>query len=760
MSPGAPQDPFAGVATPVAQVPKDAFAGVATPADQGVQAYTPSHAGQQVYSPTVIRKDGAFWLDASKGLKGQPGWYTWYGGGYDPSSPDPLVARASDSPNPDGTPANSISGDKVLTRLLHGPKDTALGIAQLTQKIQEPLAKAMGMDPQQVTSFPRINQAIQNEQQQYSNARGGHTGFDPIAAVGDATMMAVPVAGEEEAGAGFLNSTLRGGAVGGLFGAAQPVTGTDDYWKAKAQQAATGALAGGAVTGVAKGLSKLNEKGADLIAGTKLGNMLGIPTQLNPEYAGAPELADAMAAKGIRTSVGDVTGDPVIRAREDALARQNPAMMQWRLGQNREAATYADNVVSDLRSQVQQAGWNNLQDLQAAAAQTGKRSKVAQTLLTAINNSGDDWKDVVQQGGNLRLFVNKLKADGLFDNVEAIAKPLGDVPLNTTTQTLNSSIEGLASNTAADPGGLRFLQRINQGIQLAKLDPGATGAQDLSFSGLRAMRSSVNSRISDIVSGKVLASSEELPYLQRLSDSVEKDLGDFAKTQGGSLQKSYSQARDYYQDNVAPYKDAAFGRALASEDPHKAGLLFQGKNTSQQQRFFDLLDPKGQAAVRFGLVDDALDAGEKTDTGTPQGIRFSPAQAALKLEQLQRNGTMGVAFPGGEDSWSAQGLAKVLRTVDRASSVGFIPPTGVTAQSIGAKVEGNQTVLGSAAQGVDWLRKDALVSLFTDPKGRALLQRASGLPLGSQALEKLVQQDIPARVAAIQAAQPSQQGAQ
>ena len=573
----------------------------------------------------------------------------------------------------------------------------------------------------------------------YGAAQGALTGaasrfLTPESAPPAHTTLSDLVTGGEPSGAGesfgdFLSrkssGALGAGALGGTFGGAVPL-----------------AVAGG---------SKVASKGADLLAGTKLGRILGITQELNPKYAGAPELSAKLDRAGITAhTVGDITGDPAIVAQEAALVRNNPAMMERRLLENTQASDYAQKVVDDLKATVDQTGWKKLADVERAAAEPGKRQGSAQQLLTAIQNSGDDWKEIAQQSGNLKLFVNKLRADQMYDKAESIARLYGPVKTDNLTGSLKASIGAMQRNTAADQSAVPYLQRILDGIE--------GGSQKTGFGDLREMRTALNNKLQELLDPKsvIQGSSDARPYLQNTIAALERDLDKFAKGHSSGMRNAWRDATAFYRDQVVPYKEAAFGRALADTDPLKAANLFKSQNPSQQARFFELLEPKGQAAVRSGLIEDAISAGEKTQRGV-MGQSFSLAQAAGKLEQLQRNGAMGVAFKGGEDTWSASGLAKLLRTVDRSDNVAFIPKTGMTAEMIGAKAEGNTTILGAVAKAYDWFNRDHLFKLYTDPKGKALLQRASGLTPGSPAMWDLINNQIPKLTGAAAAQATTQQ---
>jgi hypothetical protein len=668
---------------------------------------------------SVQRPDGGVYFGPDQGNTGKPGWF------------DAKGNRMGDADG-QATPAPGFLGG-LASGLKTAGRAVAQTGAQFVDHVMQGAMPTGTYDPGQIQG---VNQDFA-QRQAVADAEVARGGLK--AKVGSFIGQAVPVVAATVATGGEAPAATYLGRVAQALPAAVSTAvattpGTEKQKGVAGALAIPGTFAG---QGLTDSLGWIGKKAASSLAGTTLGNKLGIPTALNPKYAGAPALSQELDQAGITAhTVGDITGDPVVRAHENALARNNPAMMELRLKENEQASAYAQRVVEDLQTTVRQTGWKTVADVEKAAVEPGKRQGAAKTLLTALQNSGDDWKEIAQQSGNLNLFVNKLKADQLYDKAEGIARLYGPVDPANLVGSLKASIGAIQRNTAADQSSVPYLQRILTGIE--------DGSQNTGFGDLREMRTALNNKLSEMVDPKsvVQGSSDARPYLQNTIDALERDLDKFAKGHSSGMRNAWQAATDHYRTQVVPYKEAAFGRALADTDPLKAANLFMGQNTAQQTRFFGLLDPKGQAAIRAGLVEDAIGAGEKTQRGV-MGQTFGAASAALKLEQLQRNGVMSVAFPGGQDNWAASGLAKILRTVDRSDNVGFTPPTGVTAQSIGAKVEGNQTMFGTVLKGIDWLNKDRLMALYSDPKGRALLIHASNLTPGSPAMNNLINNQIP-----------------
>ena len=749
-------DPYAAFAAPAGAQPPMPVQGVISNGGALPSAKPPSEDDLRAQDAAIIKARGMDPATVMRAHNYQPG----------------DVAHFISSLTPDEGQApqdlNQISGDgSMIGRFIHGAGDVGTALDKGATWLQ---AKLGYKDADADLAYKNLlNGLIEQHYQQtkppgFDAARmGGQiAAATPLLPGGGALratgvqLAARDVAGPMTAAAirtAQATNAARAVATGAGFAAVQP--------DATPVSVAAGAVTapplqyGGEVLAdkvVSPALNWLGNKGAAMLAGTSLGDRLGIPADftgkvLNPKYTGAPELSNQLDQAGITShTVGDITGDQVIRAQEDALARNNPEMMALRLKENQQTAAHADKVVSDLRGAVNAEGWKGVGDLQdavengktaAPGTTADRRGKQAQVLLTAINNSGDDWKRIAQNSGNLELMVNKLKADQLYDKAEAIAGLYGPVQPTTLAGSLKANIAALERDTAGDQSIVPYLKRIQAGLE--------DGTQPTDFASLRKMRTSLNDQLTSLTAPNsvVQNSNASRNAIGNVTSALNDDLDAYANSHSSGLRNAWKNASDFYRDNVVPYKDAEVGKILADQDPLALGQLFARKDPYSQQKMFDLLGNKGQAAVRAGLVEDALDAGERTATGAPMQQTFSSGKAASKLEQLQRNGFMGVAFPGGEDSWAASGLAKILRTVDRSDNVGFTPPTGVTAQSIGAKVEGNQTILGTVAKAYDWLNKDRLMALYSDPKGRALLVQASNFQPGSKAMLNLINTQLP-----------------
>jgi hypothetical protein len=504
---------------------------------------------------------------------------------------------------------------------------------------------------------------------------------------------------------------------------------------------ALGAVAPPVIQGASNLIRWAGSKATTALAGTKLGKLLGIvpiepPSRMveNPKYAGALEFSDELDKAGITHTVGDITSDPKILSYEAALARKDPRMMDLRVKQNQEATFYADSVVKKLKDAVDSEKWTSLADVEAAA-QGGKRQGEAQALLSAIQNSGDDWSRIAQSSGNLKLFVQKLKADQLYDKAGAIARLYGDVKPTNLAGSLQANINAISRNHANDQSIVPYLKGVLEDVKAGK---------NLSFEGMRETRSILNRKVSGLTKPNAAVQDADAARtaLKNVIDALEADLDKHSKSHSSGLRKAWQEATDHYRENVVPYKDAEMGKILADQDPLALARLFKGKDKYAQERMFSLMGNKGQAATRWGLIQDAVEAGEKTQRGVTAPT-MSAARVASALEKLDSSGAMGAAFKG-EDKWGVQGMARLLRAVDKSDTIAWIPPTGESAERLGAEAaKGQLTALGVGEKAYYWLNQERLFRLYTNPKGRALLIRASMLNPDSGAMTRLLEQDLP-----------------
>lgn len=469
-----------------------------------------------------------------------------------------------------------------------------------------------------------------------------------------------------------------------------------------------------------------------------------------PEYA---ELEQLGQTYGITLRPGDITGDPIMRRAEDRLMRQTPEMQDLVATQAAQAKGAAEKLSTSLRDDLQAFKFGNLEAVQAAAKGAGKRALAAKRLLDAVDASGQDWRLTLQTSGKMKLFAAKLKSDAAYEEVNRLSAQFGEVPLVNTVRTLQQAREELQSAALPDQATLNVVERMYrnlnrqavEGVEAAgQVAVGSTGpaaqlpaasAVDTTYSGLRQLRSDIGDLISDYYLGKnAVVGKKGVGFLEEIKGAIERDMDVFAQNNGPQLRKAWKEADRIYKEEVVPFKNRALAQALSDESPEKMTRFFlSNKDPYLQGKIFKQLDPKGQAALRSGLLEEAIDYAGMAQHGA-EGISFSPAKFANWLEK--HDAALKTAFKG-EDKWGVEGLRRVMRHIDRVSMLGANPMTGQVLEDLLVNPS-NMTAIGAANQALGALEKKNLLKLYTTPEGKRYLLQASEAEPGSAKMQRII----------------------
>lgn len=660
--------------------------------------------------------------------------------GYDPAKiqagknyqPGEFVSHLQNAVQSAHEDAGSTLGKKTA-QFLHGFPSTVEGAAQ-------GLAHLAGLDTSNWDAHRALDERVYQD-----ITRGGDKSIDWTSMLG--SVLGTPmVPGSQGAKIGLttkagLQALTRASATGALYGAAQPVYDhPDDFWKQKGQQALGGAILGPAVQ---VGL----ERAADPLLG-KLTNI--IQNRMKPGVAEVQQLGDQF---GVRLSAGDITGSPGLKKTEVALEQvPGVGMGAFRQAQDKEAQAAAQNYASNLGAEMGKTQYRNLDAVKQAAAKGDKR---AIGLLQQVQAAGDDWTRILQTSGNMEAFQRSLKAGKLYDKVDQLASQAGDVPLVNTMRAIKSARAEIQASALPDKSSLAILDQLEanlgtqaqaKGAQAAVAGGGAAPAQassmvDKSYAGMRRLRSDLGDLINDYYKGgNAVTGSKGVGILASVRGALEQDMNDFAqKSPVPGLRRAWQDADGYYKANVVPYKDRLLAGALKDAAPDEIfGKFIQAGKGDRAQNFYNALDPKGQAAVRYGMVQNALEGATNPEKGL-DGASFSPARFAQNLERLKD--ASGVAFKG-MDKFQLDGLTNLMRHVERAGQFAENPPTGNRlAPLLLSGGAGAAAATGHAPElAAGWLSAAGLKQLLTTKTGQRILLAASDMKPGSPAMEKLLQQ--------------------
>lgn len=529
-------------------------------------------------------------------------------------------------------------------------------------------------------------------------------------------------------GANFVSKLTHGVATGGAAAAVQPVEVQDgqNYGSEKAKQMAAGAAIGGALPIAGAGV-RLAKKGiSKALVGTVDPAAAARVAQLGEEY-------------GVRMTAGDISGNAGAKKVETQLENLPlVGMGKYRLAQNQEAANASKMTAAKFMESMKQMGFDSIDDVQRVADAGGKRSKEARSLLASVANAGDDWKLLLQTSGNMKAFGHKLRADELYNKIDVLSQPFGNIPTKNTDQVLASVKADLSTHVLPDKPTKNLLSEIENGLSNA-------GA-DRSYAGLRRLRSSLSSKISDYYRGaNSVVGAEGVGVLERLKTAIESDMDDFAKNATPDLRTAWKNADIFYKEKVVPFKTSAqMATALKSESPEKLVKMYLSPGDGYaKNKMVAMLDSKGQASLRAGILDEAMQAATNPAQGA-QSPTFSPARFAAFLEKHEES--VKAAFSG-EEKWKLDGLKNLMRHVERSGQFAENPPTGNRALQL-ISVGGLSSALtglatGNLAEGValpvvGWAGAKTLKELYTSPAGKRLLLQASASTPGSAAMDRLI----------------------
>jgi hypothetical protein len=737
---------------------------------------------------SVQRDDGMVWFGPEQGNTGKPGWFNGQG------------LRAGATPN-DPTSFMDTFANELVTK---ANADKAKGL--MGKIIPEPLG-AMGgglvkggMAAAQLGAHVLGSNAMDRPVEQYDQFQRQNFGDHPIMeAIGQAAPFlasggssaapeALSAAQKVRAALAAIGKASATGAIAAP--ALTPETGVTsptDYWTRKLGEAKLGASVGGGL-------------GA---AGQVVGGVASkLARPMAPEAQAIQDLGDRF---GVRTLAPDLV-PPGGMAKTAVLAESVPGsgMVTQRVAQQAEARDAAQKILDqygiegDASTKIQQGLANRLATAKASAKaaydEVGRLAEgkgevpLDQTLKAIQKFKAQEASAVVPDQGLVGLLDKmetriKSSMPGAID--EATGLPLN--PDGTVTLyhgTTKTGLEGIKSSgrltSAGEPDVYLTTAKAGTGygdgtvvpvkvnpsklvlddefpdgrmdFRISTNRPGGsipvqvddTPRVDLSYNGVRGLRSDLGSMISDYYKGTNAATgSKGVQVLQGIKDAIEGDLNAFTAANGPDLASAAKRADSIYKNEVIPFKDKALASAVKSSEPDQIYKTFiQAGKGDRAQKFYNALDSDGQAAVRSQMVQDAFT--NATDGAQP----FSPAKFAQSLEKVKD--ASGVFFKG-QDKFELDGFTNLMRHIQRAGQVGENPTNGqrlvqtlMAGEGVGAvggAMLGHPAGLVAPALSVASAR--ALTKLFSSNLGKRLLLAAADTPVGSSAMENLIQEDLP-----------------
>lgn len=378
------------------------------------------------------------------------------------------------------------------------------------------------------------------------------------------------------------------------------------------------------------------------------------------------EVIETSKKTGIPLSTSDLTRPGSL---PDKIARKSELLGTFDRGEQMVKAGEASRAAlqQEMSAMIAEnfGGADGIQKIQKAAAKGGRRGNAAQMLLEDIADAGEDWNKILKTSGNVKLMNNKLKADLLYDKVERLAEPLGELKFQGALDTLDKKIKELSVTPKTNAAEIKILEDLKADLR-----------SPLSFRNARRVRSQLGDKITNYTSGpNALIARQGVDALMDAQEALRGDLKRFATSQGPELKAAWNEADKFYKESIVPLKDRQLARALKTEsNPDEIARMFiktggeaGGLGTARAQKFYEALDDKGRAAARYDILKRA------TDKAFNERGEFSPAKYATELEKLK---AARAVFFKGEAARELDGLAKLMRYADKAT-LARPPMTGV-----------------------------------------------------------------------------------
>lgn len=686
---------------------------------------------------------------------------------------------------PDGFGSGIVAGFNRGAHALAGAADRLGALLSFGQGAQENRYNAALEEAQAAAEKARINQRSGRQQGDegswYNNpaekvaemipAAAAATAL-PFGALGGALGKMAPAGTRVSAkiarwGIGkAIPASLEGGTVAAL---GTPGT-AEERLKAGAVTAATMPAWMAGMEGIlaSSGLAK---------AGAK--KLLGGAT--TPQAQAAAQEVRALGERyGVRTTVGDITGNPGTRKAEVLLESvPGVGMGSFRKAQDQEAHQAAEGILGKLGQVMKGTSYESLPAIERAAANGDKQAGL---LLQEIDAAGDDWNRILQTSGKSKLFGEKLKANDLYGEAEKLS-PKKPVQASQAIRVLKQAQDHLEQlpEAAQDSKLLGFVRRLRTDLEstvpqpqgqpkLSRVFDAATGefrdvatpaAQegpvfDATYTGMSRLRSYLRGLRDDANRGTgELTGTDAGRLIGQVKSALEGDMETFANKEGGAFSSARKDADLFYRTHVVPFKDNALVKAFQSQEPDQVYSRFiQFGKEDRAANFYKALDPKGQAAIRFGMVQEAMDKALNQGAAGEEAT-FSPARFAGYMRKFQD--ASGVLFKG-QDKWEIDGFTRLMDHIRRAGQFAENPPTGnrlaTSLPAIGAATQLAAAVplsfsnpAAAAATvgtvGLEWLSAKGLQQLFTTPTGKKFLLEAATAKPGTPAMDLLLKRYTP-----------------
>lgn len=233
--------------------------------------------------------------------------------------------------------------------------------------------------------------------------------------------------------------------------------------------------------------------------------------------------------------------------------------------------------------------------------------------------------------------------------------------------------------------------------------------------------------------GKVDTNSRRI--LVKIAEAQKADMANYiAGLKDPKITAAVERSDTFYKNKIVPQR-ARYFNALDNTEPGSLpdkvyGSLIEAGNHGRDtaQAFYNNLEQKGRAAVRYSMVDEAV------QKATDAKGNVSPEVVSGYLHDIRQ---ARAVFFKGQDKWEMDGFTNLMNHMQ----VGYKPGSTMKVGAGGAEAyllhalgwTGGAATVG-ATHGLRWL--------LTSPKGKAFMLASSDLKPGSPAMSNLTQKIV------------------
>ena len=360
--------------------------------------------------------------------------------------------------------------------------------------------------------------------------------------------------------------------------------------------------------------------------------------------------------------------------------------------------------------------------------------------------SGDfmeDWPGAAQASMNQRVERIRALVGAKYDRLARLAEGREGIIPRRAIEEIDELLAKESKSLLPDSALIKELEALRERL----------AAGPISFERLRDFRSTLGLELKSYYRGENKIIGEKGAALYgRLRRAVDKDMEAWARAQGGDIEAAWRDADRTYRNFARTYRKRQIAALKDVDDPIQLYERFKTLAVRQPTTLYNALGPEGRRAIRYGLVNEAI---EQATRNTPTGEMVSAAQLAARLEKLKKS--MGIHF-GPQESRELDGFIKLMRAAERSGQFMEYPPTGVRSLfTLGHLARGGG--LGVAYMIGGWPAVGGLGAflaastlktrvLFTTKAGQRLLLAASHLDPRGEAMRKLVTEQLPKVIAA------------